>query len=163
MVDIECQVARPGGVTLVAVRVDNRVDAPGVEAHRVRLASRLDGPVWPPRVEGVPAAPWDGDVAELVVPTGRLGSLGFASPAESPESPDDAVEIVDVEPAEPPASRGPTPSADATPADVLRVLGDPSPPRDVVDETPRTAPAATERDPETFGRSLASSDAGGEP
>lgn len=153
MVEVECTTARPGGVTLVGVQLDNRVDAPGVAAHRVRLRSRLDGPVWPPRVEGVPAGPWDDDGAiggdvdgdgrsgtdgaarerssahqhaatvEVVVPTGRVGSVGFASPAEPVEPP---VEVVAVEPADERAD------VDPSAEDVLRVLGDPSPPRDAV-------------------------------
>lgn len=134
MVELSCHAARPGGVTLVAVRLDNRVEAPGVEAHRVRLVSRVDGPTWPPRVEGVPAAPWDGDAAEVVVPTGTVGSLGFASPAPPVEPP---VEVESVEPADE-ASDDPTA---ATAGDVLRVLGDPAPPRDAV----LPASAATEQ------------------
>lgn len=130
MVELTCHAARPGGVTLVAVRLDNRVEAPGVEAHRVRLVSRVDGPTWPPRVEGVPAAPWNGDAAEVVVPTGQVGSLGFASPAPPVEPP---VAIESVEPAEGAAS---TDCPAATAADVLRVLGDPAPPRDAVQVAP---------------------------
>jgi hypothetical protein len=145
MVELSAHTARPAGVTLVAVRLDNRVEAPGVEAHRVRLVSRLDGPTWPPRAEGVPASPWDGDAAAVVVPTGRVGSLGFASPASPVEPP---VEVESVEPAE----DGATDSTDrpaATAADVLRVLGDPAPPRDavqpassLVEPTPRSNPGA---------------------
>lgn len=137
MVELSCHTARPGGVTLVAVRLDNRVEAPGVEAHRVRLVSQVDGPTWPPRIEGVPAAPWDGDAAEVVVPTGQVGSLGFASPAPPVEPP---VEIESVEPAEDGASSDRSP---ATAADVLRVLGDPAPPRDAVQPASAgTGPAA---------------------
>mgnify|MGYP000589719394 CR=1 FL=1 len=135
MVELEWSAARPGGVTLVAVRLDNRVEAPGVDAHRVRLESRIDGPTWPPRVEGVPATPWDGDVAEVVVPTGQVGSVGFASPAPPAEPP---VEITSVEPAD--SDDGTGPGGDPTAEDVLRVLGDPSPPRDAVQ--PATGPGA---------------------
>lgn len=135
MVELSWHTARPGGVTLVAVRLDNRVEAPGVDAHRVRLVSRVEGPTWPPRVEGVPAAPWDGDAAEVVVPTGQVGSLGFASPAPPVEPP---VEVASVEPAEGGASSD---CLAATAADVLRVLGDPAPPRDAVQ------PAAAGTDP----------------
>lgn len=139
MVEVDCRTARPGGVTLVAVRLDNRVEAPGVDAHRIRLASRLDGPVWPPRVEGVPAGPWDCDgseaAVEVVVPTGRVGSVGFASPAPPVAPP---VEVETVEPADGESTDGAAPS----PADVLRVLGDPSPPRDAVDVA--TAESAVE-------------------
>ncbi|AGN01759.1 hypothetical protein L593_09070 [Salinarchaeum sp. Harcht-Bsk1] len=136
MVELECTTARPGGVTLVAVRLDNRVESPGVDVHRIRLRSRIDGPTWPPRVQGVPAAPWDGDAAEVVVPTGQVGSIGFASPEPPVEPP---VEIESVEPADPDAGSGP--GDDPTAEDVLRVLGDPSPPRDAVD--PTASPGAT--------------------
>jgi len=135
MVELECRTARPSGVTLVAVRLDNRVEAPGVDAHRVRLRSRIDGPTWPPRVEGVPAAPWDGDAATVTVPTGHVGSLGFASPAPPVDPP---VEIESVEPADAEGGdslEGFSRDGDPSPEDVLRVLGDPSPPRDVVEPT----------------------------
>ena len=142
MVEVSWTTARPGGVTLVAVRLDNRVESAGVDAHRGRLVPLLDGPVWPPRVEGVPAGPWDcadadaarsgaassgatrSDAAvEVVVPTGRVGSVGFASPAVPVDPP---VEVDAVEPADDVAA------VDPSPEDVLRVLGDPSPPRDAV-------------------------------
>lgn len=142
MVDLEWTTARRHGVTLVAVRIDNRVAAPGVPAHRVRLEPRVDGAVWPPRTEGVPAAPWstdggtersrapddgdDPDTAVVVVPTGTVGSLGFASDGP-PEDP--PVAVADVQPAE-------AVESDPGAADVLRVLGDPAPPRDVVDPEP---------------------------
>ncbi|GAB3688661.1 hypothetical protein GCM10028857_23090 [Salinarchaeum chitinilyticum] len=146
MVELECTTARPGGVTLVAVRLDNRVEAPGVDAHLVRLVSEIDGATWPPRVEGVPAAPWDGDAASVVVPTGAVGSLGFASPEPPVEPP---VTIESVEPADETAQDGTAAGAiatagssgDPTANDVLRVLGDPTPPRDAV------APTATDARP----------------
>lgn len=173
MVDVEWTTAQPGGVTLVGVRIDNRVAAPGVDAHRVELVPQLDGPVWPPRVEGVPAGPWDcdGGHAErargadehradehragerepsvaVVVPTGRVGSVGFASPAEPVEPP---VEVASVEPAHE------REDADPDPEDVLRVLGDPSPPRDAVwDEERATStdgtPATEDRETPADGR-----------
>lgn len=139
MVELACRTARPGGVTLVAVRIDNRVGAAGVDAHRVRIESRIEGPTWPPRVEGVPAAPWDGDAAAVVVPTGRVASLGFASPAEPVEPP---VELESVEPTDEATDATEPAGPDPTPQDVLRVLGDPSPPRDAVDPRPGPRPAS---------------------
>lgn len=78
---------RQGCVTFVEVRV--ATDVP----HRVRLESRLDGPVWPPR-SGGDAAGWDESGLTRVVPAGETG-FGFAAPA-SPSEP--AVELTAAEP-----------------------------------------------------------------
>lgn len=64
---------RTGGVTLVELRVTTT--AP----HRVRLAIRCDGPVWPPRgPDG--RATWETDAVTLDVADGETGA-GFATPA----------------------------------------------------------------------------------
>lgn len=128
MVTIETTADRRDGVTLVTATVTDEA-AP----TRVTVESRLDGPVWPPRRQGTPAAGWeeygggahgieekDGVTGfEGVVPAdGRL-AIGFATPGEPRDPP---VDVTTVEP---------TDGADdelATPAAVLRGLGDPSPP-----------------------------------
>lgn len=128
MVTIETTADRRDGVTLVTATVTDEA-AP----TRVTVESRLDGPVWPPRRQGTPAAGWeengggahgieekDGVTGfEGVVPAdGRL-AIGFATPGEPRDPP---VAVTTVEPAD---------GADdelATPAAVLRGLGDPSPP-----------------------------------
>jgi len=110
-------------VTLVEA-VLSRESAPVSEdpALRVTVESRL-APVWPPRRDGVPIAGWSGKRFETAVPAGERVAVGFATPAEPADPP---VEIVDHD-------RGAVSSADgATPSDVLRALGDPSPPRDAV-------------------------------
>lgn len=112
-------------MTLVEA-VLSRESAPVSEdpALRVTVESRL-APVWPPRRDGVPIAGWSGERFETAVPAGERVAVGFATPAEPVGPP---VEIVD-------RDRGAVSSADdATPSDVLRALGDPSPPRDAVPE-----------------------------
>jgi hypothetical protein len=62
------------GVTLVRVELRSTVDTD----LRVRVANELDGPVLPPRREGVPAAGWDANGFRGIVPgSGRLG-VGYA-------------------------------------------------------------------------------------
>lgn len=69
-----------GGVALVSITLDNDTAA----ALRVRVENDIDGPVLPPRQDGVPVAGWDSDrFTGVVPPDGRLG-VGYACPvAES--------------------------------------------------------------------------------
>lgn len=99
-----------GGVTLVELCVT------ATEQRQVRIENCLDGPVWPPRSEGVPEPGWDEEGYEgQVGPDGRL-LLGYASPAE---------------PAEPPAEIAAErePESTASPQAVLKALGTGTPPR----------------------------------
>ena len=82
------EMVRTDGVTLV----ETRVTATG--RHRVRLAVRCDGPVWPPRDAGADVRWADGTVT-VEVATAR--GVGFATPAP-PASVD--VELVAAEPVE---------------------------------------------------------------
>lgn len=101
------------GVTLVELVVTVET------AQRVCIESNLQ-PVWPPRRQGQPAAGWkDGRYEEQLEEDGRL-AVGYASPAE---------------PVEPPATvRTQSPEAETAidPCDVVRALGDGTPPRDAV-------------------------------
>jgi len=125
MVSLTCSTRATGGVTLVHARLDGA----GV-THRVRLANRLDGPVWPPRREGVPEAGWHGDRFETVVPADGTVAVGYASPAPPTESP---LEIVERDACTGNDGRDePRRDDTVTPSGVLRDLGDPSPPRDAV-------------------------------
>jgi len=120
MVRFDCSVSHRDGVTLVAAYV-RELDAP----TRVDVRNRLDGPVWPPRSEGVPEAGWtDAGFAGVLAPGSH--ALGYATPA-SPAAP--AAELVD---AVPMPDADPVGELTDRPADVLRELGDPSPPADVV-------------------------------
>jgi hypothetical protein len=92
MVTLDWDIERTDGVTLVRVYVT--ADWP----RRVRVENRLDGPVWPPRRRGRPAAGWDDDGFEgIVTPENRLVA-GYATPARPADPP---VELVREEPAEP--------------------------------------------------------------
>lgn len=125
MITTEANARSDDGVTLVTVRLTGD----GV-ARRVRVNNRLDGPVWPPRREGRPAAGWDDSGYEGVVPAEGTLSLGYATPAPAEETPV-AVESLGV-------VRDEGSAADDTPADVVQRLGDPAPPREAV-PLPETA------------------------
>ena len=76
-------VTERGGVCLVRVVVEN----PGPVARRVAVSNRLDGPLMPPRREGVPERGWTDDGFEGTVPAeGRL-PLGYACPAPAARPP----------------------------------------------------------------------------
>lgn len=98
MVELDWETERTDGVTLVRLYVTAEY------RRRVRVASRLDGPVWPPRREGQPAAGWDGDAFEGVVTPDERLVAGFATPAP-PEDP--PAEVVSEQPADPDAPPGP--------------------------------------------------------
>lgn len=128
MVSLESDVERVDGVTLVTARVEG-----AAVPTTVRLVSRLDGPVWPPRRRGVPEAGWDGDAVERTVPADGRVVVGFASPAPPVDPP---VAVADATPVTEEASDD-APSARA----VMRELAAARPPRDAV---PR--PDTDERD-----------------
>lgn len=120
-------------VTLVAVRVTNDAS----RAQRVRIANRLDGPVWPPRVGGRPAPGWDDGGYEGVLDAGETRSLGYATPSDHGPDPNhhedttpNPVEIAWVED----APNGPS-DEPPSPGVVMAELGDPRPPRDVLPES----------------------------
>lgn len=117
MAHLECTQESLDGVTLVECRLES--EAP----ERVTLEATHEGPIWPPRRQGVPEAGWDEDGwTGVVSPEGPL-ALGYATPAE-PAPP--AMELAASEPA-PDEAETPGPRA------VLRALGDPRPPRDAVE------------------------------
>lgn len=117
---------RAGDVTLVAVSATNTASRP----KRVRVANRLDGPVWPPRVGGRSAPGWDDGGFEGVLDAGETRALGYATPAPSIPGDSDPVTVVWVEDApDGPQSTPPTPGA------VVARLGDPRPPRDAIPDS----------------------------
>lgn len=106
-------------VTFVSLVVTNGTDGP----RRFRVANRLDGPVWAPRVHGLVAAGWDEAGYEGVLAAGATRPLGYAT-SGSPADP--AAELAWSEPA------GETEPAKAGGKSIIRDFGDPRPPRDVV-------------------------------
>jgi hypothetical protein len=67
----------------------------------VRLETRFEGPVWPPRTNGRLADPWDDGGVTLDVDAGAT-AIGFATPVSTSDRP---IEIVESEPREtPPAA-----------------------------------------------------------
>lgn len=111
---------REGGVSLVRCRLHNDEAV----RRRVRVRSRLDGPVFPPRRGGVPEAGWDADGVTVRLAADERRALGFASPASPSEPP---VEMHAVDATES-GEDGSEPSA----ATAVRDLGAYRPPRDAV-------------------------------
>ena len=133
MVNLDCRAESRAGISLVTLVVEN----PTKIARRVRVANRLDGPVWPPRREGVPEAGWDDGGFEGVVAPGEFRAWGYACPASAEEPP---AEVVWTERAgETERTRRTERAGDSdsfaderTPEGVVRKLGDPRPPADAV-------------------------------
>ena len=120
MVEFDCTASGHDGVTLVTVHLRD-IDVP----TRVRVQNRLDGPVWPPRSEGVPEAGWTDTGFAGVVGKGSH-ALGYATPAPPTGDPAELVEAV------PEPDSDPVWTATETPDDVVRRLGDAAPPADAV-------------------------------
>lgn len=119
---------REGETTLVEVVLAN--DGP---ARRVRVENDLDGPLYPPRTDGVPAEGWDEGGYEGRVGSGERLALGYATPAEAGENPPVSVEWLDPLEEEPRIEDHPAVGEVAATADgVVRELEDPRPPRDAV-------------------------------
>ena len=133
-VDLSWTVDRVDGVWFVACRLHNPTEV----ARRVRLDSRLDGPVLPPRRRGVPEAGWDATGLTLELGPDERRGVGFACPLPSPRgpttdgdqtppAPDPPVAITGCSPVDPDG-----PPSTPTVADAVRRLGDHRPPRAVV-------------------------------
>lgn len=121
MVSLTCATTTAGAATLVTLSLSS------AEPTHVRVENCLDGPVWPPREQGVPAAGWDDEGFAGVVDGHR--ALGYACPADPADPP---VRLVE--------ERPPTDEEEPTARGLIRELGDASPPRDAVGPTIDTAP-----------------------
>ncbi|WP_255151096.1 hypothetical protein [Halorarius halobius] len=125
MVSADARCRRIDGRTLVECRLRNESESP----ERVRVESRLDGPVHPPREGGVPAAGWSDGVWTGQLEAGARVGVGFATSA----APADPPVRVEAHPAD--DSDGQF-GADPTAETVARELSDPRPPRAALfDET----------------------------
>ncbi|OLZ40012.1 hypothetical protein A6E15_03020 [Natrinema saccharevitans] len=82
MIDLDWETDRIDGVTLVSATIEIAATTP----QRVRLESRLEGPVWPPTDGDRPAA-WTDAAWEGVIDPDRRHGIGFASPASPVEPP----------------------------------------------------------------------------
>lgn len=134
-VDLSWTVDREAGVWFVACRVHNAAAV----ARRVRIRSRLDGPVLPPRRSGVPEAGWDADGVTLRLDPDERRGIGFAVAAADARDPPVAVAESD------------RIDEDATDSDrsaraAVRDLDDHRPPRDAVSDGDRTAAVASAAD-----------------
>lgn len=117
MVELRSTVDRRHGVTFVAAVVVNDRSTP----QRVQLRSTIDGPVWPPRRNGVVAPRWSGRTWNDTLEPGERRGVGFASPGEPDGAP---VELLAAER----ASGSDDPS---NPRSVLATLERWRPPREV--------------------------------
>lgn len=123
----DARTTRTDGVTFVAVTVANDGSTP----RRVRVENELDGPVWPPRTNGVPDEGWSEVGFETVLAPGERHGVGYATPAP-PADPPVRVTATEV-PAD--GDDGGTPDdGDGNALDPVRDLGDPRPPRDALGE-----------------------------
>ncbi|GAB3705560.1 DUF7857 domain-containing protein [Halorubrum pallidum] len=129
--DLTWTVEREGDASLVRCRVYNDEGIP----RRVRLDSRLDGPVLPPRRSGVPEAGWDSAGVDVRLAPDESRAMGFAVPAEPVEPPVEIREVESVTDRESARSENghvsPAPSESSSRA-AVRDLGGYRPPRDVV-------------------------------
>jgi len=101
VIELDWETDRIDGVTLVSATIETAATTP----QRVRLESRLDGPVWPPTDGDRPAA-WTDAVWEGVIESDRRRGIGFASPSPPVEPP---IAIVDNRRAS--SDRSPRPAA----------------------------------------------------
>ncbi|GGJ12692.1 hypothetical protein GCM10008995_23180 [Halobellus salinus] len=140
--------ATAGGV-LVAVTLRNDTAV----AVRVRVENDLDGPVLPPRQEGVPAVGWDEDGFSGTVPADSRVGIGYACPTAD----GDAAEAAPADPglrSDPDRGVGPVsldvlgpadadePRTTDRVSDAVRSLGRATPPADAVPTPPTVNPDA---------------------
>lgn len=130
----DINVSVDNGAALVSARIDNDIPV----GQRVRLRSRLDGPVLPPRRVGTPEPGWDDEGFEGVVPMGSTVALNYTVPLSLPGDRD--TEAVDADgPSEHAIdvktlghADGLDETTDSTSEDVIRSLGLARPPADAV-------------------------------
>ncbi|WP_435334572.1 hypothetical protein [Haloarchaeobius sp. TZWWS8] len=131
MVELDVRTDRRECVTFVAATLTNDE----TRAREVTLESGLPN-VWPPRRQGMPEAGWEDDAVTCVIPPGGIRGIGFASP-DPPEAADGALlSLVSEQPTD-------EESLDISAAGLVRTLGDPTPPGDVV---PQSLGRAARRD-----------------
>ncbi|RAW47152.1 hypothetical protein DQW50_01570 [Halorubrum sp. 48-1-W] len=139
--DLSWSVEREGDLRFVACRVHNAAAVP----RRVRVRSRSDGPVLPPRRAGVPEEGWDATGVTLRLEPNERRGVGFAVVVPVDERiADPPVEVADVDPiddCDPPAVTADT---------AVRSLDDHRPPRAALVDPERAEPSASVgADPET--------------
>jgi hypothetical protein len=164
--EIDWSVDREGDASLVGVRVRNDAEVP----RRVRIESRHEAPVLPPRRGGVVEPGWDAGGVTAVIDPGARAAFGFATLGDPVDPP---VEVTADEPA-PSADEAPGGGARATGGDrtarartAARRLADHRPPRDAVtEEVPGGERGAAEADGPAAGTGVtgveASDPVGGE-
>ncbi len=128
MLETDWSVDEVADVSLIELSVHN----PTAVDRRVRVESRLDGPVLPPRDGSVPEAGWDERGYAGVVPAGEGLALGFAVPAPPTEPP---VSVSD-------EGRATDEKEEPTAADAVRALDPADPPADAIPAASGTEPAS---------------------
>ena len=126
--DLTWDIDREGDASLVRCRVRNDDAVP----RRVRIESRLDAPVLPPRRGGLPESGWDEAGVTLRLDPGERRALGFAACAPPTDPPVELAEVEAVDTAAESAADRPiagVEGAGSATATALRRLGDHRPPR----------------------------------
>jgi len=117
----DCETVRRNGVTFVRATVTNERGTPQL----VRLANRLEGPVWPPRLGDVTAPEWTDGTWEARLEPGQTVGVGYATPAPPlDDEAEDAVEVV--------SRRRADADQASDPEEVLASLDEWSPPSDAL-------------------------------
>ncbi|WP_281195115.1 hypothetical protein [Halorubrum sp. F4] len=140
-VDLSWSVEREEGVRFVACRVHNAAAV----TRRVRVRSRSEEPVLPPRRAGVPEEGWDSTGVTLRLDPEERRGVGFAvvAPAGEPVR-EPPVEIADATPID---DSDPVTDADSpavTADEAVRSLGDHRPPRDALVGSERAGPSVVD-------------------
>lgn len=130
--NLACTVDQRDGITLVELDVTN----PTRTARRIRIENTLAGEILPPRHHGTPVKGWDEEGVTVMIDAGEHQALGYACQAR-PEDP--PARIVGSEPTDG------TETSTRTAGTVMAALGDPRPPRDVVEPDHRRRSSAAEQ------------------
>lgn len=149
MVELQTQWATHGDITLIAGQLDNRTAVAGIDAHAVTVEPHINGEVWPPADQHLPAASWDNGEIHITVPVGSVVGIGVAGHGDPAEPP---LEVTGVQPSE--QSKQAT-----TPTDILRELGDPRPTDEAI---PRETQQAATPVEQSYTVETASGDTGTE-
>lgn len=83
MVTIRTRTTRKQDVTLIQVKVTNT----RATTQTVTIRSQLDGPVWPPRRNGMIIPEWTDETWAAEIAPGECRGFGFATPAKPVDAP----------------------------------------------------------------------------
>lgn len=117
---LTCTVDQRNDITLVELDVRNQTRT----ARRIRIENTLAGEILPPRHHGTPVEGWDEEGVTVIVDAGEYRALGYACQARPKDPP---ARLVGSEPT------NEVDTSTRSAGTVMTALGDPRPPRDVVE------------------------------